>query len=436
MGKLLSKKGWKVTVVCTLSTSEKTSTSPDLDFMRAEIQQFTEDIFVLPHFLRTEHFGPFLAHLLLSRGATAMLTSNSYAGYSLLPYIRAAVPSVALVSYVHMRQLEWTIGAPFEKPGQERPGGYPRLNALYSDVLDVSLFVSDDERRWGRLEAAQVNKVWGPGLTAGSDHEEVVHFGFDMQHFDGQQRDMYREKFGLEPGTCAVLFAGRLVEQKQPLVIVRVFYSLIQELSKTEHIHVHLLVAGSGPLLGSMQEYVHMHNFHSQVTFTGIVNHTELMGMMAASDIFFMPSLMEGVAISLIEAVASGLTPVVSDVGGQGEVVVEGTGYCVPWNDTRTMVDSLAKVASSGALRQTMSAKGRQHLRAEFSPERMGSQLDEALVEAGARAAKRTVASGDAAAAVENEFPQVVSAIRAIGGLMGSFVLHMNRRAHEKVARK
>ena len=58
---------------------------------------------------------------------------------------------------------------------------------------------------------------------------------------------------------------------------------------------------------------------------------------MAASDVFFLPSKMEGLSIAFIEAMSMGLTVVGSDVGGQGELVDEHSGVLLPFPPSATI---------------------------------------------------------------------------------------------------
>merc|ERR1711977_785876 len=103
--RLLSEENWKITIVNTLSTSASSTTSSSLEFFRPMLQQYTEDIFTLPHFLRVKDYGKFFLYLLKSRNADVMMTSNSFAGYNLLPYLKTHAPSsVVFADYVHMRQ--------------------------------------------------------------------------------------------------------------------------------------------------------------------------------------------------------------------------------------------------------------------------------------------------------------------------------------------
>lgn len=75
------------------------------------MQQYTEEIFTLPHFVRVKDYGRFFLYLIESRNADVVLTSNSFAAYNLLPYLKTHDPGVVFSDYVHMRQMNWKIGA-------------------------------------------------------------------------------------------------------------------------------------------------------------------------------------------------------------------------------------------------------------------------------------------------------------------------------------
>ena len=74
---LLTAQNWQVAIVNTLDTAAEHTASPDLEFSRLDLQKYTKDIHVLPHFLRTEDYGDFLLHLTKSHGADVIMSSNS-----------------------------------------------------------------------------------------------------------------------------------------------------------------------------------------------------------------------------------------------------------------------------------------------------------------------------------------------------------------------
>ena len=83
-------------------------------------------------------------------------------------------------------------------------------------------------------------------------------------------------------------------------------------------------------------------------------------GLLAASDIFTLPSHREGMPRSIIEAMMTGLPVVATDIRGAREEVVEGeTGYLVPVRDPAALGAALARLAGDPALRARMGAAGR-----------------------------------------------------------------------------
>jgi glycosyltransferase involved in cell wall biosynthesis len=104
--------------------------------------------------------------------------------------------------------------------------------------------------------------------------------------------------------------------------------------------------------------------------------------ILAASDLFVLPSLSEGLPRSIMEAMASRLPVVATDVGGVGELVSHGsTGYLVPSEDAEALVGRMAEILGSPALGNAMGETGYQRLLEEFSMERMKADMDRIYAE-------------------------------------------------------
>ena len=88
---------------------------------------------------------------------------------------------------------------------------------------------------------------------------------------------------------------------------------------------------------------------------------TDISDLMAAADLFVLPSRFEGLPMSVIEAMLCGLPVVAADVRGPAEQVVpEVTGLLVPPGDTPALAAALRRLAADAALRERMGAAGRQ----------------------------------------------------------------------------
>ena len=93
---------------------------------------------------------------------------------------------------------------------------------------------------------------------------------------------------------------------------------------------------------------------------------------MRGLDMFVLPSLGEGIANTILEAMACGLAVVATDVGGNPELVQHGfNGLLVPAADPQALADAIVKLADDADLRLAMGKAGRQMAEQRFSLETM-----------------------------------------------------------------
>jgi glycosyltransferase involved in cell wall biosynthesis len=89
--------------------------------------------------------------------------------------------------------------------------------------------------------------------------------------------------------------------------------------------------------------------------------------ILAASDIFALPSHFEGLPMSIIEAMLAGLPVVSTDIRGPREQVLHGvTGFLVPPHSVEPLAEALRTLTTNAALRARMGAAGRAKALAEF----------------------------------------------------------------------
>ncbi len=137
----------------------------------------------------------------------------------------------------------------------------------------------------------------------------LVKNGIDLNKFifDLKKRANMREKMRLNDDCVLFGQVGRLVPQKNPLFGIRVFnaYHIINPNSK-------MLFAGEGTLVSDLENYIVEHNLENEVQLLGNVNYIPELD--SALDVLLMPSLYEGLGLSLVEAQATGLCSFASDV--------------------------------------------------------------------------------------------------------------------------
>jgi glycosyltransferase involved in cell wall biosynthesis len=101
----------------------------------------------------------------------------------------------------------------------------------------------------------------------------------------------------------------------------------------------------------------------------------DVRGLLWASDAFAMPSLKEGLGVAALEAMASGLPVIASDVGGLREVVEDDrTGIIVPPANPEKIASAIKRLAESPELRSQMSAAARARVVENYSMEQMAAR--------------------------------------------------------------
>src|SRR6185312_5153733 len=87
----------------------------------------------------------------------------------------------------------------------------------------------------------------------------------------------------------------------------------------------------------------------------------DIQAVLAAADIFALPSRFEGLPMSVIEAMLTGLPVVATNVRGPAEqVLADVTGLLVPPGDAPALASALQRLAADPALRARMGAAGRE----------------------------------------------------------------------------
>lgn len=139
-------------------------------------------------------------------------------------------------------------------------------------------------------------------------------------------RAALRRSFGLRPDLPVVLFSGKLVPKKDPLLLVRAFADVRRRSACS------LLLAGDGPLRPAIEELVQREAI-PDVRIAGFLNQSELPRAYAAADVAVLPSAeRETWGLAVNEAMNFGLPVVVSDrVGCAADLIFDGeNGLVVP----------------------------------------------------------------------------------------------------------
>ena len=172
-------------------------------------------------------------------------------------------------------------------------------------------------------------------------------------------RDAMRTSMGVPPGAPLAGIIARLTEQKAHRY-------LFEAMASTPGLEaLHLLVIGDGDLRDELRATSERLGLSGRVHFLGA--RRDLGDLLASIDVFVMPSLWEGLPLSMVLAMGAGLPVVATRVAGIPEVVQDGvTGLLVPPADAPAFGSALARVIADPELRRTIGAAASAFVRPRF----------------------------------------------------------------------
>ena len=388
----LMQKGWAITVITTLQ---------DQHLWEDKFKEVTADIFHLAH-LGTEHsYSSLVTYLINTRKPDVLFLSNSMYGYYLLPYLKAKHPHLPIVDYLHCEDIGWY------------KGGYPYFSALNTHLLDQTFTTSRNLSDWCVNSGADKSKI------------NVCYINVDTEKIkrNDTQRQKLRAAIGIKEDTPLVLYVARLTQQKQPIVFVETIAAL-----KNKGLKFYAVAIGDGPDRQMLEEAIKSKNLLDTIQYLGSQSNETVLQYMDAADVFFLPSLYEGIALSIFEAMAKSLAIVGADVGGQSELVTKECGFLIsrknPEHDVKAYIDVLAPLLQNPAQIGLLGEKARRRVENHFGLQKMVDEMHERLLAVQAKIPDAS-AYGDAYAHMMNRMLYLEEQNKELLELAGSKAFRM-----------
>jgi len=109
--------------------------------------------------------------------------------------------------------------------------------------------------------------------------------------------------------------------------------------------------AGDGPDRGHLEEEAKKSNVNSSIQFLGRVPHEEMANLLTQADIYVSTSLYDGTSVSLLEAMACGTFPIVTDILSNQEWISDGeNGFLIPIGDEVAFARKIVEATKNGKL--------------------------------------------------------------------------------------
>jgi glycosyltransferase involved in cell wall biosynthesis len=206
--------------------------------------------------------------------------------------------------------------------------------------------------------------------------------GIDTASFAGGDGAAIRAELGLG-SRRVVTCVGRLIPGKGQAVLLDAFARIRQRYPETV-----LLLVGDGPERAALEARVRALDLHGAVSFAR--QRRDIPAVLAATDVFVLPSFAEGIPLSLLEAMAAGVPVVATAVPGNSNVIAhEGLGHLVPPRDPGAIAAAVTRLLDAPHTARRIGTAGQEHVRRHFDLAVMVRETtalyDAVLVEHGAR---------------------------------------------------
>lgn len=130
------------------------------------------------------------------------------------------------------------------------------------------------------------------------------------------------------------------------------------------------LIVGDGPLFNELQALVEQQGLKGHITFAGF--QSDVAPWFEKMDLLLFPSYREGLSVAILEAMASGLPVIATNVGGTREQVVDGVnGFVAEPGDVDRLFECASTLVRDASLREKMGAESRTRVEAMFSERAM-----------------------------------------------------------------
>ncbi|MCD6412696.1 MAG: glycosyltransferase family 4 protein, partial [Elusimicrobia bacterium] len=197
---------------------------------------------------------------------------------------------------------------------------------------------------------------------------DVVYSGIDLADFVNLDGGYLRKEFNIRKDEFIIGNIAALTEQKDHETLLRGVYLL--------DIDFKLFIVGEGHLRKKLERLSEKLKIKDRVIFTGF--RKDARNFLKIFDLFVLTSKWEALGTSILDAMATGVAVVATNVGGISEMIEDGiNGFLVPPRNPRKMSEKIRALVKDTALRKKFSKNGRRKVM-EFTVEKMVSKTYEA----------------------------------------------------------
>lgn len=212
-------------------------------------------------------------------------------------------------------------------------------NLISKSILknaDAVIVLTEDMKR-------EIQKIWNRNVF-------VVPNGINLERFENLSKKDLRSKIEIKEEKV-IMFVGSLRPVKGVKYLIEAM-----KITADKNKNMRLFIVGDGEERKYLENLVRNLNIERYVTFVGKVPNEKVPEYMAASDVFVLPSLSEGFPVTVVEAMASGLPIVATNIRGLPEIIKNGeNGFLVKPESPIEIAEKVLLLLEDDELRERIS---------------------------------------------------------------------------------
>ena len=199
----------------------------------------------------------------------------------------------------------------------------------------------------------------------------LIRTGINVKEFEPTaESKTILDPYKIPADSIIVGTVARLVEDKDPFNFL-----LAAKFVHDQYPNAHFIWVGDGPLEDDLHKKIK--EFGLQEVFHLVGYQSNVKDFLQAMDIFVLSSTSEGLSISMLEAMASGLPVISTLVNGAAETISDGeTGFLVPIGDSEKLAEAILKLLAAPSFMREMGHLAREHIRNYFSFDEMINKIE------------------------------------------------------------
>ena len=178
----------------------------------------------------------------------------------------------------------------------------------------------------------------------------------------------------ISPGSnsLSILYLASLSQRKGIFTLLNAFERVAKSFPTCR-----LVIAGTGPELSSVKDYISATSWQQQAHILGAVSREQVPQVMQQCTVYCLPSYGEPFGMSALEAMACGKPVVATNLGGLADLVPDQGGREVPVKDPQALAAALIEILASPELQRSMGEYNRQQVESYYSWDKIIDRLEE-----------------------------------------------------------